>query len=121
MGRCSDQEYQIIKWRKHLENERPAAEPRSTSTHTTINTTGSSRGSASMFILGGVVVAIIVIGYLLFSNGSFGQSAGAGAPAGGGDVSISVETGTGDSGATPAPAVDPEPAPETAAEPAPAD
>lgn len=93
-----------------MEDQRSTAEKQPASTHTTINTTEGRRGGATLFIMGGLVVAVLGIGYFLFSNGTFGQAS---APVSGGDVSISVETdGNSETAA-------PDVAPEAAAEPAP--
>jgi len=97
-----------------LEDQHLTAEKQPVSTHTTINTTEVRRGGATVFILGGLVVAVLGIGYFLFSGGSF---EGIGTPAGGGDVSISIETSA-DSGGESAV---PDDAPENASDPAPAD
>lgn len=105
-----------------MDDRRPATDPRPVSTHTTINTTEQPRSSATLFILGGLVVAVLGIGYFLFSNGSFDQ---AGTPASGGDVSVTVDTGGDGEAAAPevAPVAPAESAPAEAAptEPAPAD
>ncbi len=105
-----------------MENHQPETEKQPVTTHTTINTTESRSGGAPIFILGGVVVAVLAIGYFLFSSGNLG---GAGAQSGGEGVSISVETGGGDSSEATTTVPDassaPEAAPEAAAEPAPAE
>ncbi|MFN3661896.1 hypothetical protein [Yoonia sp.] len=86
-----------------------------TSTHTTINRTEAApSGSGSMiwFIVGGLLVAVIVVAYFVMGDGM--PTTNASAPTGG-DVSVNVET-------APAPAAEatPEAAPaETAPEPAP--
>jgi len=104
-------------WRNDLDDNRPAAERQPVNTHTTVNTTEPKRGGATPFILGGLVVAVLGIGYFLFSTGSFDQ---AGTSESGGGVSINVETGGDGAGAIEAPDAAPEPAAEPAAEAEPA-
>jgi len=73
-----------------------------TGTHTTINRTEAkpSGGSGTMwFLMGGVVVVVAIIGYLVMGDGGLPTS-DASQPAGG-NVSINVETN--DAPATPAP------------------
>lgn len=103
-----------------MEDRQPATESKPVSTHTTVNTTEASKGGVMVFILGGLVVAVLGIGYFVFSSGTFD---GAGTPASGGDVSVTVETGTEGSGeAAPADApTAPEAAETVPAETAPAD
>lgn len=77
-----------------------------TSTHTTINRTDTApSGGNSMlwFIVGGLVVAALVVGYFIMGDGA--PSTETSAPAGG-DVSVNIES-------APAPAE--EAAPETTA------
>lgn len=80
-----------------------------TSTHTTINRTETSKsggGSMLWFLVGGLVVAVLVVGYFVLGNGM--PTINSSAPAGG-NVSVNVET-------APAPAAEtaPEPTPESA-------
>lgn len=79
------------------------------STHTTINRTESpSSGGGSMlwFLIGGLVVAVVVVGYFVMGNSM--PTASTAAPSGG-NVSVNVET-------APAPEAEatPEPTPEAA-------
>ena len=81
-----------------------------TATHTTINRAeppSSGSGSMLWFIVGGLVVAIVDVGYFLMGDTPAADSAAA--PAGG-DVSVNVDT---------APAADPAPAEAAPADPAP--
>ncbi|MBQ2262797.1 MAG: hypothetical protein II336_15675 [Loktanella sp.] len=63
-----------------------------TSTHTTINhTEAKPTGAGSMiwFLVGGLVVAIVVVGYFVMGDGM--PSSASPTPAGG-DVSVNIET-----------------------------
>jgi len=104
----------------NVDDRRPATDKQPVSTHTTINTTEERRGGATVFILGGLVVAVLGIGFFLYNNGSFDR---AGAPASGGNVSVNVDTGGEAAAPEAAPEAQAEPAPEVTApaEPAPAD
>jgi hypothetical protein len=90
-----------------------------TPSNTTVSTRRESGSGALWFIVGGIVVALAVIGYFL-TGGELGVTSSTTAPAGApaGDVSISIEDN-----ASPAPTVE-APPPEAAPAPvetAPAD